>query len=114
MANIVSDMRIKIILIIALILTTSLALAENSSFPVKIQGLKRQQISEIRNIVDYIKYYDPKTGYAKVYVDNDGFAMLKLLGFSPVKLVDTTRQKLSYILSHARELFYYDYDEITE
>ena len=107
-------MRIKIIPIIALILTTSPALAENSSFPVKIKGLKRQQISEIRNIVDYIKYYDPKTGYAKVYVDDDGFAMLKLLGFSPVRLVDTTRQKLSYILSHARELLYYDYDEITE
>jgi len=47
-------------------------------------------------------------------VDDDGFAMLKLLGLSPVRLADTTRQKLSYILSHARELLYYDYDEITE
>ncbi len=90
-----------------------IAVVWGEEFPVRFFVNGRDEFRRARKAIKYIEDYVPSTGMVKAYVDDEGFGVLTLEGFSPVRLVDTSAINAAYALAHPKEVLYHSYDELS-
>ncbi|MCD6594506.1 DUF2817 domain-containing protein [bacterium] len=97
-----------------LVFGTIILAQSQSEFPVKFYIDSRGQLEQIQKIVEYIEDFDPKTGMVKVYVSDDSYGELNLLGYNPVRLVDTSAINARYAITHPDDVMYHNYSQLTD
>jgi len=83
-------------------------------YPVRFFVNSKKDFVRARKAVRYVEDYIPATGFVKAYVDDEGFVLLEMAGFSPVRLVDTSAVNAAYALAHPKEVLYHSYDELSD
>lgn len=99
-------------IVLPIILLSSLSIAKSPFIYVRLDRISRSELSRIKQIVEYIDNYNPKTGELKAHITNEGFKNLLALGYNPVELVDTSALNAEYYLSFLDNLEYHTYAEL--